>query len=334
MIHLDRGHSSAIAGHSKSNLILADPPHADQHSLLPWSPSTRTDTSFYHESQETFTLTSDAPKSTTPSDPLSAGQKQEHPSSTTNHGPITPGDAEEPKLPEPSPSSPAGPHSPVADTSSSLTPPPDAATPSATAAQGANADKPSTAGGETAAAESEALREEDKADVSEEVEKASRASTPLSELSSAPDDEEEDKTKEEDTSAGGQKEPHEADGPNKSVQETATSRGHVSAASNAQSPREAPSEASSSHPNPAKSASDAKGSSIGLSSSSAVSSPFSQPDFASLGSDVSLPSHVPNLTASAGAKLDSKVVTTLELTNQLLRYLRLLYLHKPLLTPS
>ena len=323
MIHLDRGHSSAIAGHSKSNLILADPPHADQHSLLPWSPSTRTDTSFYHESQEPFTLTSDAPRPTTPSDPPSAGQKQEHPGSTTNHGPITPGDAEEPKLPEPSPSSPADLRSPVADTSSSLTPPPDAATPSAAAAQGANADKPEAAGGEAAAAEAETLRKEDKADVIEDVEKASRASTPLSELSSAPDDDEEDKTKEEDATvggpAGGQKEPHEADGPNKSLQEGATSRGHVSAASNAQSPREATSEASSSHPNLAKSASDAKGSSIGQSSSSAVSSPFSQPDFASLGSDVSLPTHVPNLTVSAGAKVDPKVVTTLELTYQLLR---------------
>ncbi|KZT74485.1 hypothetical protein DAEQUDRAFT_720655 [Daedalea quercina L-15889] len=315
MIHLDRGHSSAIAGHSKSNLILADPPHADQHSILSWSPSAHTDTSFYHEPQEPFTLTSDAPKHTTPSDPAS-GQKEEQPASTTNHGPITPGDAEEPKLPEPSPSSPADPRSPVADTSSSLSPPPDAATPGAAAAPEANVDKPPAGGGEAAAGQVEAPRE----DKANPVEEASRASTPLSELSSAPDDEEEDKTKEGEASAGGpgpggHKETHEADGPNKSVQEGATSKGH---ASNAQSPREAPPEASSSFSNHAKSASDAKGSSIGHSSSSLASSPFSHSDIASLGSDVALLNHVPNLTASAGAKVDPKVVITLELTNQLL----------------
>ncbi|TFY52827.1 hypothetical protein EVJ58_g9794 [Rhodofomes roseus] len=326
MIHLDRGHPSAIAGHSKSNLILADPPHADQHSLLSWSPSTRTDTTFYHDSQEPFALTSDPAKHTIPSDPA-PGQKQDQPApATANHGPITPGDAEEPNLPEPSPSSPADPRSPVADTSSSLSPPPDAATPSAAAAAaaasdpGSNGDKPPGSGGE-AAGEVEAPTEGDKGSSAEEVDKASRASTPLSELSSAPDDEEEYKTKEGGASVGGpspsgHKETHEADGPNKSAPQGATSKGHASAASNAQSPREAPPEASSSHSNPAKFASDARGSSIIHSSSSSVSSPFSQPDIASLGSDVTLPNHVS--AASAGAKLDPKVVTTLELNNQLL----------------
>ncbi|KAH9938696.1 uncharacterized protein B0H18DRAFT_23519 [Fomitopsis serialis] len=175
MIHLDRSHSSAIAGHAKSNLILADPPHADQHSILSWSPSTHTDTPFYHDPQEPFTLTSDAPKHTITSDPAPA-QKQDQPvPATTNHGPITPGDAEEPKLPEPSPSSPAGTRSPVAETSSSLSPPPDAATPSAVVDPGATAEKPPASAGEAAAGGTEAPTEVDEGNFAEEVEKASRA---------------------------------------------------------------------------------------------------------------------------------------------------------------
>ncbi|OBZ71872.1 hypothetical protein A0H81_08085 [Grifola frondosa] len=136
MIHLDRNHSSTIARHSKpANLILSNPPHPDQHQILSWASPTRDARPYYQESQEQF-LTDTPSKLSVQSDIAPIPDLSSQPSSL---GPITPGDAEDPKLPEPSPSSPADPRSPPADSSSSLTPPPDAST-SPVAAE--NADEP------------------------------------------------------------------------------------------------------------------------------------------------------------------------------------------------
>ncbi|CCM03978.1 uncharacterized protein FIBRA_06134 [Fibroporia radiculosa] len=177
MIHLDRGHSSAIA-HPKSNLILPD---ADQHSLSSWSAPTRnTPLQLYQEHPDPYPLPGlESPRPSAPPDAPPADPPSKQPAA---RGPITPADAEDPKLPEPSPASPP-PTSPAADSSSSLSPPPDTATPSAPPEPEAKDGPPA----EPAPQGSE-RNPDDKGEAAEDVDRASRQSTPLSELSSAPDD--------------------------------------------------------------------------------------------------------------------------------------------------
>ena len=166
MIHLDHNHSSSIPGPSakSQNLILTNSPHSDQHSIIQHWPSPARDAPsrpYYQDSQEQFLSDSSKPPAqpdNPSSDPLSAPSSALAPAPAP--GPVTPGDAEDPSLPEPSPSSPHDTRWPPADSSSSLTTPPDAASPC------------NTMDAEKAGEQME-----------EEVDRESRQSTPPSELS-------------------------------------------------------------------------------------------------------------------------------------------------------
>ena len=114
-----------------------------------------------------------------PSDDLSASSST--PSAAQR--PVTAADAENPSLPEPTSVSPTDARSPPADTSSSLSPPPDATTPSH--AMDAPDDPPGQPPALGGAGDVQKSGEHNAA--ADEVERASRQSTPLSELSSAPD---------------------------------------------------------------------------------------------------------------------------------------------------
>ncbi|KAH9950162.1 hypothetical protein B0H21DRAFT_27595 [Amylocystis lapponica] len=180
MIHLDRNHPSPIAPSAKSNLILTDSNHADQHQILSWSAPARDDRPYYQD-QAPFLPDKTIKRPAHPDAPLADAIPSSDPSSTIN--PITPGDTEDPKLPEKSPSSPADVPSPIAESTSSLTPPPDAVSPSAPV-DAHPGDAPPAHVTEEGAGEASG---KDHPASAEEVDKASRQSTPLSELSSAPD---------------------------------------------------------------------------------------------------------------------------------------------------
>ncbi|KAI0751210.1 hypothetical protein C8Q80DRAFT_1268487 [Daedaleopsis nitida] len=171
MIHLDHNHSPSITGPSKpQNLVLSNSPHPDH--LQHWSSPARDARSFYQDTQDQFL--SDSSKSPA------------HPDSSSDPGsatlpPATSGDAEDSSLPEPSPNSPADAPSPPADSTSSLTPPPDVATPNH--APDAPDDPPGKAATDNGGVENEERAEQ----AEDQVERASRQSTPLSELSSAPE---------------------------------------------------------------------------------------------------------------------------------------------------
>lgn len=189
MIHLDRNHSSPIVSNPKSNLILQSSAHSDQHQLLSWSTPDHDDTSFYQGAQEQYLADPpDNSLSLTPDAPAALTTEKDSTSSTTVSssaiGPITPGDAEDPKLPESSPSSPADVLTPAAPSTSSLTPPPpEISTPNHSVDVEERAQEeftqPST---------EEVVTTAPAGDV-EEPDRTSRQSTPLSELSSAPDEE-------------------------------------------------------------------------------------------------------------------------------------------------
>lgn len=93
-------------------------------------------------------------------------------------GSTTPGNAEDSKQADPTSTSPADPTSPT----SSLTPPPDTTSPAFPSADLPDGESSTQHKVEGSEGEAEA-----KLETSAEIEKASRASTPLSELSSAPD---------------------------------------------------------------------------------------------------------------------------------------------------
>ena len=183
MIHLDHNHSPSIPGPTKpQNLILSNSPRSDQHRVVSWSTPTRDARPFYQDPQE-VSLTD--PSKPPPS--LSDNSSSDPPPSSSTHS-LPPGNLptpapENPSLPDPSTSSPNDSRSPPADTSSSLSPPPDAATPS-------NAmDPPDDPPGQPPKTDGtgDADKPTDQQQAADEVDRASRQSTPLSELSSAPE---------------------------------------------------------------------------------------------------------------------------------------------------
>ncbi|KAH8074937.1 hypothetical protein BXZ70DRAFT_744128 [Cristinia sonorae] len=184
MIHLDRNHSSP---HATSNLILDNIPPSDQHSLLSWSGPPRDDRPFYQDSEvpDIPSIHPDIAAKDAPSSPRSSPSLRTDAPYTSTHAPseslvdIPLEDAPESKEEDPTLSSPglANITSPTLGSSSSLTPPPDANSPaSPSRPESLDPSAPPNSG-------SEGVTEGE----TDDVEKASRASTPLSELSSALD---------------------------------------------------------------------------------------------------------------------------------------------------
>ncbi|THH27712.1 hypothetical protein EUX98_g6474 [Antrodiella citrinella] len=182
MIHLDRNHTSP---HATSNLILDNPPPSDQHSALSWSGPSRDDRPFYQEPEHQSLpptlpdIPNDAatPLAPAPSQPSPQQDPTHSAISTTTLDDSSSNDAavaSDSKDPDPAYSSPG--HvpttSPALKSSSSLTPPPDANSPTSPAVPSVPPDTSPEANPD--------------GDI-DEIEKASRASTPLSELSSAPE---------------------------------------------------------------------------------------------------------------------------------------------------
>lgn len=194
MLHLDQNHSSLSPPHSKSNLILSGSPRPDQHALLAssWSPpNSRDEHSFYpppsdqQQSDNTHPQSgTDVPAVTEPTDV----QLPDHPSSL---GPPSPGHAQDTK-----PSDPPASASPTEATepTSPLTPPPDNTSPAFPSTELPEGEPTTTTTADTEGGS------EAKVEGNTEVDKASRASTPLSELSSAPDAED---PPDDETKAGG-----------------------------------------------------------------------------------------------------------------------------------
>ena len=185
-IHLDRNHASP---HATSNLMLDSTSPSDQHPVLSWSGSSRDDGPFYQESEQDLppSLVGLAGNNTSPrSSPHSPATNVSYNSSASVPR-IAPEQADtvgiEKQDPEPSTSSPvpAATTSPALQSSSSLTPPPDANSPVyPNPSFSLNSSGPAHSDGEGASGGPEI----------DEVGKGSRASTPLSELSSAPDGDE------------------------------------------------------------------------------------------------------------------------------------------------
>lgn len=175
MIHLDHNHSS-ISGPANPQ-ILPNSPHSDQHPILQqWSPPARDTRPFYHDSQEQFLPNS--PNSQPHSDNSSSA-----PSAPSLSAPSQLAHPENPSLHEPTLSSPTSARSPPADSSSSLSPPPDATTPNHAM------DAPDDPPGQAATTDNGGAESEEKTgkQAADELDRASRQSTPLSELSSAPE---------------------------------------------------------------------------------------------------------------------------------------------------
>ncbi|CAL1701922.1 unnamed protein product [Somion occarium] len=163
MIHLDRNHSTAIAPHSKPNLIHDTSSRPDQHNALFRSSPGRNDITIYPE----VSLSNHAELSSSP------------------HPPSLPPVSSEEKLNGAvagiSQNSPTEPRSPALDSNSSLTPPPDTISPtSPTRPLHPFEASPAKAGGDLPP-------ESTPGSAADGLDRASRASTPLSELSSAPD---------------------------------------------------------------------------------------------------------------------------------------------------
>lgn len=182
MIHLDHNlHPSPLSPPSKQKLILPTS-HPDQHNILSWSGLSHDEQSFHHqENYLSDSATSVHPGLTSPVD-------IDKPASRP--GPITPVDATDPVSHTSGPSSPASPAdgnstSPTRDRSSSLSPVPDSNSPHA---DGRSSPPPAE---EVEASIEVARPEEEEEDEEPQIEKSSRQSTPLSELSPPPPDLEE-----------------------------------------------------------------------------------------------------------------------------------------------
>ncbi|KAI0346963.1 hypothetical protein BDW22DRAFT_1425055 [Trametopsis cervina] len=285
MLHLDQNHSSLSPPHSKSNLILSNSPRPDQHTLLSWSSPARDDRAFYQPQQD-----QSQPAQAKP-DPVedSPDNKPRRPSSSLGR-PSPANEDNKPPSDPPTSTSPAEATSPA----SSLTPPPDTTSP---AFPSTELPEPQTEA-KVDRAEGEG---EPTVDGSAEVEKASRASTPLSELSSAPDGEE---------PPDGERRAGE-DGPSVALKEVDVARSGTENAEGRVNGEAKPAmnghaEALQSHPTsvmgmhaPAvkrESSSDSRALSIGISTPEPTSA-----------------------TSSGSNKLDPKVVTILELNAELLK---------------
>ncbi|KAK7696463.1 hypothetical protein QCA50_001120 [Cerrena zonata] len=178
MIHLDRNHSSAIAPHSKPNLVHDTSSNSpDQHNTLfrtdPGHDDT-TNTLYPKESQEPLT-------NTTPILPPGSVANHPNPLSSDSLPPTLPpassGETLNGTVADHSQSSPET-RSPALDSNSSLTPPPDATSPTSPTRSLNPAESPAKTGGDLPP---------DSITIPDALDRASRASTPLSELSSAPD---------------------------------------------------------------------------------------------------------------------------------------------------
>ncbi|KAH9921506.1 uncharacterized protein BXZ73DRAFT_104395 [Epithele typhae] len=157
MIHLDHNHPASIPGPANPQNLALSSPHADQHRIPSWSSPSRDARPFLPDSQGHPFLTTPTPDPN-PNPDTSADPAPD--ASADAPAPAPALDADEPPVPQQSsPDHPGGP-SPPADSSSSLTPPPDATTPHRSM---------------------DAPEDQDVAD------KTSRQSTPLSDLSSPPE---------------------------------------------------------------------------------------------------------------------------------------------------
>ena len=186
MLHLDQKHNSSLSSpHSKpSTLILSNPARTDQQPLLSWSAPNRDERPFFQEQQD-HPVAEQAPVTPLKPDvpPVSTETPTEQAAST---GSQPPGNAEDSKLSDQSPSSPPDATSPALESTSSLTPPPSATSPAFSSVDLPDAEATDQQRGEGA-------EEEDKVkgDASGDAgDKPSQASTPLSELSSAPEGDE------------------------------------------------------------------------------------------------------------------------------------------------
>jgi hypothetical protein len=183
MLHLDQNHGSSLSSpHAKpSSLILSSAPRPDQQSLLSWSVPNPDERTFFQEQQEH--PAAEQP-STPPIKPDALHTSVETPTEqavSTESQP--PGHAEDSKLAEHSPSSPPDATSPALESTSSLTPPPSNTSPAFSLI-----DLPDPEAADHQRVEGADDEEKTKGDASGDVaEKPSRASTPLSELSSAPE---------------------------------------------------------------------------------------------------------------------------------------------------
>ena len=176
MISLDHNHHpTPLSPNPKDNLILPTS-NTDQHSILTWS-GFATDQPHQHFLSESATTVQ----------PDIAAKPAD--GAVSQPGPITPVDADDPAV---APSSPASPVD-AADRSSSLTPPPDSTSPQhlLDAEEEPKSVGPPEPVKEEEEEEEELVKEEEATKEEEEeqvqAEKSSRQSTPLSELSTAPD---------------------------------------------------------------------------------------------------------------------------------------------------
>lgn len=184
MLHLDQNHSALSSPHSKPNLILSNTPRPDQHSVLSWSAPARDAPPFFQESQEQPAVEKPSTPPIQPDTPAAATETNPEP--VASAGSVAPGNAEDPKLSDQSPSSPPDATSPTVESTSSLTPPPSTTSPAFSSVElpdGEASGQQKVEGKE----EEEQTRADGNGDAGDKV---SRASSPLSELSPAPEPDE------------------------------------------------------------------------------------------------------------------------------------------------
>ncbi|TCD60343.1 hypothetical protein EIP91_010327 [Steccherinum ochraceum] len=186
MIHVDRNHATSISPHTTSNLILDNSPSSDQHSALSWSGPDHDGVPFYQEPEQHHDvpptpLEPTAHNSTASSSearPVTSPRANAPQDKASEDTSLEADAADSPSAGATASPGPANSTSPALQSTSSLTPPPDTTSPtSPTRAADADSKTSQTEDPELAAAVGD----------SDELEKASRASTPLSELSSAPE---------------------------------------------------------------------------------------------------------------------------------------------------
>lgn len=223
MLHLDQNHTSLSSPHSKPSVILSNTPRTDQHNLLSWSNPNRDERPpFFQESQEQPVAEKTSTPPIKPDVPAASTETPTEPAAAT--GSTAPGNAEDSKLSDQPPSTPDA-TSPALESTSSLTPPPSTTSPAFSSVElpdGDSSAQPKVEGTEE--------EEQTKADIGD---KASRASTPLSELSSAPEG---DDPSAPEKTAENEEEKHGADGAsaadtNANRNDTTSGKNHASSSS-------------------------------------------------------------------------------------------------------
>ncbi|GJE84801.1 hypothetical protein PsYK624_008770 [Phanerochaete sordida] len=182
MLHLDQNHSTLSSPHAKPNLILPSTARPDQHPLRSWPG--HDEKPIVQEQQDPAVGEHAAIPPIKPDVPGTNTETPPEPAAAT--GSTAPGNAEDPKVEDQSPHSPADATSPAIESTSSLTPPPSTTSPAFS-----SVDLPDGETTEQQKVEGSEVEDKSKAEASAEAaEKPSRASTPLSELSSAPEGDE------------------------------------------------------------------------------------------------------------------------------------------------